>query len=95
MILIINDNDTLRVCIICIHQRVKITYCTISGRDDSGPDSGEALSSVEAYYTHEGGEWRAWPEMRVARKKHGCAAFTAADRSTVRQKIKHYRTIFY
>ena len=61
------------------------SYAIIAaGKEDPDDESGKALSSVEAYDTHRGGQWREVPEMLLARKQHGCAVFTGRDRSTVR-----------
>lgn len=54
---------------------------------DSDEESGKAMSSVEAYDTHKGGQWRELPEMLLARKQHGCAVFAGMDRSTVRGRL--------
>ena len=45
------------------------------------------MSSVEAYDTHSGGQWREMPEMTLARKQHGCAVFTGVDRKTVWRRM--------
>ena len=71
---------------------VTASYTTLILGRDPDAESGKALGSVEAYDTHRGGgQWREMPEMRLARKQHGCAVFTNRDRLTVREGRILYR----